>query len=548
MRSRLPAAVILAATMAAFVTGARAQAPAEGSALVAFASGGRILTIDSQGEDRRLLSGGLQAGHSDAGDSAPAFSPDGSRIAFVRTPEQGSGQRSQVFVMNADGSGQQALTPLGKSAFGDPQWSPDGATLVFGRYTSGEGAFRSAIVTVAADGGPLAVVLAQRLSERTPSILGEPSFVPGTDRISYTRVEFTRDAELIPQLRTTTAAGVDDRLLRKEASSASWSADGERVTFAGVQDHNGESCGSDECTPNGEIYVMNAGGSGAQRLTKNRGDDTEPDWTGDGSHIVFASDRNLPRAESPEIYSIRPDGDCLTWLTNGSPESSAPDAQPGAASSEPAACGAAGRKPLVETSLAEIRERGVDPAFWLGPRTGTQLLSRAPVEAGTTLFYYDDCARYDPGQCGRDILLAEDGVCTRSASLDLRSGLPEDYLVRRGALVGRFEDFNEVGVVTGGADVGIIGGRSTLGAKLKLVEELRRLGQQQPSKKLPPPRIPIEVLRKVRRAEVALRRLGSVAAVSSQLDSPPHLIRDLLRLGRALGPAGRVEAQRCGTS
>lgn len=55
-------------------------------------------------------------------DTDPAFSPDGTKIAFARSP-------GNVFVMNADGSGQTALTNTGLD--GAPSFSPDGTRIVF---------------------------------------------------------------------------------------------------------------------------------------------------------------------------------------------------------------------------------------------------------------------------------------------------------------------------------------------------------------------------------------------------------------------------------
>ena len=56
----------------------------------------------------------------------PAWSPDGSRIAFVDPA-------GHATVMNADGSGARELTDL---ASADPAWSPDGARVVFKAWFS----------------------------------------------------------------------------------------------------------------------------------------------------------------------------------------------------------------------------------------------------------------------------------------------------------------------------------------------------------------------------------------------------------------------------
>ena len=62
-----------------------------------------------------------------AGDVQPAWSPDGSTIAF--TSNRG-GADYEVYVMNADGTGQKRLTK--NAAFdGSPAWSPDGTKIAF---------------------------------------------------------------------------------------------------------------------------------------------------------------------------------------------------------------------------------------------------------------------------------------------------------------------------------------------------------------------------------------------------------------------------------
>jgi TolB protein len=64
-------------------------------------------------------SGQTNLTNSGAGDSSPAWSPDGTRIAFM----SGRDGNHQVYVMDADGSGQTNLTD-NPADDGFPAWSP----------------------------------------------------------------------------------------------------------------------------------------------------------------------------------------------------------------------------------------------------------------------------------------------------------------------------------------------------------------------------------------------------------------------------------------
>ena len=64
-------------------------------------------------------------------EEGPAWSPDGSRIAYIGIS---SDSTSHVFVMNADGSGQTPLTSLGRQSdflSPVPAWSPDGTRIAY---------------------------------------------------------------------------------------------------------------------------------------------------------------------------------------------------------------------------------------------------------------------------------------------------------------------------------------------------------------------------------------------------------------------------------
>ncbi len=62
-----------------------------------------------------------------------------------------------------------------------------------------------------------------------------------------------------------------------------------------------------------EIAVFQVAGSGLRRLTTNEYADEEPEWSPDGSRILFDSNR----AGSNDLYVMDADGSNVTRLTDG---------------------------------------------------------------------------------------------------------------------------------------------------------------------------------------------------------------------------------------
>jgi TolB protein len=79
----------------------------------------QIFVVNADGSALRRLTRGADS-------DAPAWSLDGKRIAYTRL----AGSRGHIWVMRADGTGQQRVTS-GAANDDDPAWAPDGTAIAF---------------------------------------------------------------------------------------------------------------------------------------------------------------------------------------------------------------------------------------------------------------------------------------------------------------------------------------------------------------------------------------------------------------------------------
>lgn len=236
----------------------------------------RIYLMNADGSDQRALTSSRGSG--------AAWSPDGTQIAFHANRENGT----EIYTINLDGSDLLRLTNSPGNDI-NPVWSPDGHQIAFVSFRDGD----QEIYVINADGSE------PRNLTNNPGKDTYPAWAPDGQQIA-----FTSDRDGDQEIYIIQVDGSNPQNLTQRAQANDyrpiWSPDGRQIVFDSWDD-----------TGNRDIYLMNADGSHLMNLTQDPGEDLGPSWSPDGSQIAFLSTRDGPSG----IYVINTDGTNLRRLT-----------------------------------------------------------------------------------------------------------------------------------------------------------------------------------------------------------------------------------------
>jgi Tol biopolymer transport system component len=139
----------------------------------------QLWVMDSDGSNNRVLS---QTASGQGGPIAfdPEWSPDGSKIAFYNGPDINAGF-FDIYVIDPDGSNLRKLTnSSGDISHGSPTWSPNSQWIAWDRSSTSFPSPGSDIWKMAPDGSGKI-----RLTSSPPASEGSPTWSPGGGKIVY---------------------------------------------------------------------------------------------------------------------------------------------------------------------------------------------------------------------------------------------------------------------------------------------------------------------------------------------------------------------------
>ena len=258
------------------------------------------------------------------------LSPDGAHLAFTRRNRAGI---RELVIANLDGVEERVLA---EHTFDSPAWSPDGSRIAFSVGNAESGGEEMSIHEISLSDGA-----EREISSRKWYHVGDKSWLPdgsglivcardvnatvkqlwfvaypsgearplSNDQDNFLHLSLTADARLLVTQQVASISDIWNARLEETASGKKigvWGRSGLCLMAGGQVVY-----AAPEPRGMNKIWMMNDDGTDRKQLTFDNGDDISPTASPDGRFIVFASNRtgNL------EIFRMNTDGSNLFQLT-----------------------------------------------------------------------------------------------------------------------------------------------------------------------------------------------------------------------------------------
>jgi TolB protein len=263
-------------------------------------------------------SGQTRLTYSDGNDDCPRWSPNGAKILFQSDRDHPDTGYMDIYVMNSDGSGVTRLTTDANDSAA--VWEPNGSRIAFQSLRNGS---YYQIYAMNSVGHGQVNLSNSSANDSQPSWSPDGTkiaFASDRDQAGFSSI-YVMDTFGGSQTRLTfSAGGVRDE-------QPAWSPDGSKVAFTSTRDSivvtwqetddDGGIVTKSELHVNNEIYVMNSDGTNQIRLTNDLGNNDSPDWSPDGTKIIFRSDRERDWSDpTSQVWIMNPDGSNQTNLSS----------------------------------------------------------------------------------------------------------------------------------------------------------------------------------------------------------------------------------------
>jgi Tol biopolymer transport system component len=254
------------------------------------------------------------------------------RVVYEAINTRGSGERvTRLRTLVSDRSAPELLPDI-PGVQDTPAWSHDGTRLAFSGYDPSEPTSLPTIYETDVDGStPRRIDTGCSL----PACLGDtdPAYAPDGTKLAFVRTDApagdTARTSVLAVIDLRTGSVVEFEATRTDAGlrshrHPSWSPDGSQIAFGTtIWSASGFGAGS-------IVSIIGSDGTGRRQLTDDAVQGGDPDWSSDGSTILFSSHPVKSFCGQlgcdpalMHVFLIRPDGTDLRQLDSGGQDGSA---------------------------------------------------------------------------------------------------------------------------------------------------------------------------------------------------------------------------------